>query len=127
MEESNPELESFRQQWKAEVSARTQAGSSKHIPTSASSSRAPRRPPAAPRIAAEKAPRRTGEEEDHADPHPFHGLDTPRGGVDREESSATASTEPQSALEHYEKAVEKELQGRLGDSLNHYHKAFKVW
>jgi F-box protein 9 len=34
--------------------------------------------------------------------------------------------EPRSALEHYEKAVERESQGSLGDSLNLYRKAFKV-
>ena len=34
--------------------------------------------------------------------------------------------EPQSALEHYEKAVEHETQGKLGDSLAHYRKAFRV-
>ncbi len=31
-----------------------------------------------------------------------------------------------SALEHYERAVEKESQGSLGDSVNLYRKAFKV-
>lgn len=34
--------------------------------------------------------------------------------------------EPESALEHYEKAVERESQGNLGDSLNLYRKAFRV-
>ena len=34
--------------------------------------------------------------------------------------------EPRSALEHYERAVEKEDQGNLGDSLSHYRKAYRV-
>lgn len=33
---------------------------------------------------------------------------------------------PESALEHYEKAVEKETQGSLGESLSLYRKAFRV-
>lgn len=127
MEESNPELESFRQQWKAEVSARAQAEGSKHHPTSTGSSKSTRRPPAPPRVAAEKTPNNVEEAEEHANRHPFRGLDEPRGGISKEESSKPAGTEPQSALEHYEKAVEKEAQGRLGDSLNHYRIAFKVW
>lgn len=34
--------------------------------------------------------------------------------------------EPSSALEHFEKAVEKEAQGSLGDSLSLYRKAYRV-
>lgn len=34
--------------------------------------------------------------------------------------------EPSSALEHFEKAVEKEEQGSLGDSLSLYRKAYRV-
>ena len=127
MEESNPELESFRQQWKAEVSVRVQAGGGKPHPTPTGSSKATRRPPAPPRIAVERAQKHFEEEEDYVGHHPFRGLDASRGGVDSVESSKAASREPQSALEHYEKAVEKESQGSLGDSLNHYRKAFKVW
>ena len=126
MEEPNPELESFRQQWKAEVSAKAKAEGGNHPTSSAQSSRAPRRPPAAPRIAAERAPRAADEEDDHADPEPFRGLDAPHAGPERPESSKAGSAEPRSALEYYEKAVEKESQGSLGDSLDNYRKAFKV-
>lgn len=125
MEESNPELESFRQQWKAEVSAKARAEGSKAT-SSPESSRAHPRPPAAPRIAVDKAPKAAHEEEDHAEPLPFSGLDPPRVGAERQESSKVGGVEPRSALEHYEKAVEKESQGSLGDSLAHYRKAFKV-
>jgi F-box protein 9 len=126
MEDPNSELESFRQQWKAEVSARTRAEGSKRTPSSAETSRAPRRPPAAPRIPPGKTRTTEEEEEDHADPQPFIGLDAPRAELERGESSKAGSAEPRSALEHYEKAVEKESQGSLGDSLDHYRKAFKV-
>jgi F-box protein 9 len=34
--------------------------------------------------------------------------------------------EPRSALEHFERAVEKEAEGNLGDSLHHYRKAYRV-
>ena len=34
--------------------------------------------------------------------------------------------EPTSALEHFERAVEKEAEGNLGDSLSHYRKAYRV-
>jgi F-box protein 9 len=127
MDESNPELESFRKQWKAEVSAKAKSEGSKHPASASESSRASRRPPAAPRIAADKAPIIVDDEEDHVDPYSFGGLDPARAGAEHGESSKAGSAEPQSALEHYEKGVEKESQGSLGDSLAHYRKAFKVW
>lgn len=34
--------------------------------------------------------------------------------------------EPESALEHFERAVEKEAEGSLGDSLQLYRKAYRV-
>jgi F-box protein 9 len=34
--------------------------------------------------------------------------------------------EPRSALEHFERAVEKEAEGNLGDSLHHYRKAYRL-
>ena len=47
--------------------------------------------------------------------------------VDEDEFSVPESrAEPTSALEHYERAVEKESQGSLGDSLAHYRKAYKL-
>ena len=36
------------------------------------------------------------------------------------------SKEPKSALEHFERAVERESQGNLGDSLSHYRKAYRL-
>ena len=128
MEESNPELESFRQKWKEEVSAKSKA-EGKNAAT-AGPSRCSRRPQAAPRLATDKATRLGEEEDEYLEPRTSHGLDGASGNPSDEygESSKgkTRSREPNSALEHYEKAVERESQGRLGDSLSLYHKAFKV-
>ncbi|KAF1938956.1 hypothetical protein EJ02DRAFT_382688 [Clathrospora elynae] len=41
-------------------------------------------------------------------------------------AALAATREASSALEHYEKAVEKESQGSMGDSVNLYRKAFKL-
>lgn len=124
MEDTNPELEQFRQQWRAEVSARNQNDSKK----GSKSSKATRRPPPISSLSSNTANppiKEDGEDDEHA-PQMFAGFD---GSADKEEqgeSSKSASKEPQSALDHYEKAVEREIQGSLGDSLNLYRKAFRV-
>ncbi|CAK7268433.1 hypothetical protein SEPCBS57363_003093 [Sporothrix epigloea] len=41
-------------------------------------------------------------------------------------SADSTEQEPKSALEHYERAVEKEALGSLGDSLKHYRTAFRM-
>jgi F-box protein 9 len=62
----------------------------------------------------------------------YHDLGEKQHGRRLDETSAQTaaalaqSQEPTSALEHYEKAVEKESQGNLGDSVNLYRKAFKL-
>ena len=48
------------------------------------------------------------------------------GDADEDEFSKLGRDEPETALEHYERAVEKEGQGKLGDSLAHYRRAFKL-
>jgi F-box protein 9 len=45
---------------------------------------------------------------------------------ERGSAKGLAKTEPVTALEHYEKAVEREAAGNLGDSLRLYRKAFRV-
>ncbi|RQM08392.1 hypothetical protein DH86_00002632, partial [Scytalidium sp. 3C] len=47
-------------------------------------------------------------------------------GAPKEDSEKTGSREPRTALEHYEKAVERETLGSLGDSLSLYRKAFRM-
>jgi F-box protein 9 len=121
MEELNPELEDFRQQWRAEVTARSQSDGNK----SGSSKVARRLPPTSSLSAKRLGPLK--EAEDEVEPPKIPGLDGVRDVESQYGSSSRAGgKEPQSALEHYEKAVERETQGSLGDSLDLYRKAFRV-
>jgi len=112
------------------VSARTKSKQpASAVPTKttpASSSKLPKNnPPQGPSHA-----RGQSEELDEVTPHVYQNLGEKQHGRRLDESSApsaSSSSEPRSALEHYEKAVERESQGSLGDSLNLYRKAFKVW
>ncbi|KAH8597548.1 hypothetical protein B0O99DRAFT_78674 [Bisporella sp. PMI_857] len=125
-EDFNSELESFRRKWKEEVSAKAKADSHKEQSVPGTSKLA-RRPPAAPRIT-DKTPRLVDEEEEDFQPQNFISLDiasNPTGSI-VEEIPKQGSREPRSALEHYERAVERETQGSLGDSLSLYRKAFKL-
>jgi F-box protein 9 len=122
MEDQNAELEAFRRKWREEVSSKSQ-DASKSTPAP---SKGPRRPPPNTRISARR-PSKTSQEHDHVEPLIFSGLDVPRTFEgEYAESSKSVSKEPQSALEHYEKAVERENQVSIGDSLNLYRKAFRV-
>jgi F-box protein 9 len=131
------ELESFRQKWREEVTARTKGkapvASSTPANTGASSSK--------PRPSKSNAPepsssshirQRSTEESDDIAPHVYEDLGERQHGRRLDETAAetaaalAAGREPVSALEHYEKAVEKESEGRLGDSLSLYRRAFKV-
>jgi len=121
MDESNPELESFRQQWRAEVTARSQSDGNKTAPPKAS-----RRGPTSSSTA-KKVLGTVKENDDDVEPPKLSGLDGVRDVESQyAESSESGGKEPQSALEHYEKAVERETQGSLGDSLDLYRKAFRV-
>lgn len=130
MEESNPELELFRQEWRAEVSQRSRAEGKKasDVQTSKASSH---RPQADPRLATDRLLKPSEEDEDNQlESQVSHGFHEPSAAPSDEyaerSGSKSGSREPRSALEHYEKAVEREAQGSLGDSLDLYRKAFKV-
>ncbi|KFY13583.1 hypothetical protein V492_03177, partial [Pseudogymnoascus sp. VKM F-4246] len=139
-EPSNPELESFRQQWRAEVSAKSKPSGSS---ASKKSTQGPKKqtarrpsivPKAPPRPSADAGSDNEPSDEDGelASPAPPHvasfGVSTARSAAekDTEKFSGTAPKEPETALEHYEKAAEREAQGNLGDSLTHYRKAFRI-
>jgi F-box protein 9 len=124
MEDQNPELEAFRRQWREEVSAKSQDGSR----SVAGPSKSTRRPPPITRTSTRRPSKPSAEEEeDHGEPQTFPGIDAPRNPEAKDtESSQDGDREPESALEHYEKAVEKESQGNLGDSLKLYRKAYRV-
>jgi F-box protein 9 len=146
MEDANPELESFREQWRREVIARSNKdrpptkpavaeGASSSVPSKPS----PKTPESGLAPASALGREDSGEVADiitikrHcdlADKDPALGLGG--GGIlgnssaSARRGSVSANGAPRSALEHYEKAVEKESQGNLGESLNLYRKAYRV-
>lgn len=66
-------------------------------------------------------------DDDYAPPRAFDDVAHDSKTAQTASASATeVKQEPESALEHYEKAVEKEALGSLGDSLRHYRTAFRV-
>lgn len=136
-EEANPELETFRKQWQEEVIARSKGSLSnnKIAGTSGPPKRGvettqPHQSPAPPAS--------TGLSQfeegtfDGADGDGYHDLEDKdirrrlgEGGEGFHPSNEV-NREPTSALEHYERAVERESQGNLGDSLKLYRKAYRV-
>lgn len=128
------ELERFRQQWQEEVSARSRgvaSSSSKHARPAASQRRSsgtaqPDRT-AAPTF---HKPYRETEEVEELGEHGYHDLEDKdelrKLGEAGEGTHPSSRQEPNSALEHYERAVERETKGNLGDSLSHYRKAYRV-
>ncbi|EAL93220.1 hypothetical protein KXW98_004040 [Aspergillus fumigatus] len=130
--EDNAELESFRRQWREEVARRTHHNrpSTTQRKSSVSSADRPSRFPPTRHAASE-----CNEEEDEGEgltafdqgelAHVVERLSL--GRVDEDALlSQIPRREPRSALEHFERAVEKEAQGNLGDSLHHYRKAYRL-
>ncbi|KAG9249266.1 hypothetical protein BJ878DRAFT_410896 [Calycina marina] len=126
MEDSNAELESFRQKWREEVQARARSCGNTELPQSTAPSSS-RRPPAAPRIPSGKV-QDVQEENGYFVPMTFTepGTASHAEGSSEADNTKLESKEPKTALEHYEKAVERESLGSLGDSLSLYRKAFKL-
>lgn len=134
--EENPELNAFRRQWREEVTRRNQSAAaptrqvqpapSQNIPPSASS-HLDHLPP----IKHEAADRKDDDVEEE-DLGRDYGEFVQRTealtlrSADDDGFQRVAQKEPRSALEHFEKAVEKEAEGSLGDSLAHYRKAYRV-
>ncbi|KAL2000194.1 hypothetical protein VTN02DRAFT_3419 [Thermoascus thermophilus] len=126
--EDNAELESFRREWREEVLRRTRpaAASNKPRPDPTASSSASRFPPTRHEASTRK-------EDDYEDSeHQSYGEIVQQVGQlslateDHDTFQRAPQREPISALEHFEKAVEKEAQGSLGDSLNYYRKAYRL-
>ncbi|KAF2237491.1 hypothetical protein EV356DRAFT_511611 [Viridothelium virens] len=132
MDPTEAELESFRRKWREEVSARAR-GSGSSSPSAGKAyeshhdNRPKRAPPAGPSAPLARASK-IGES-DEIEPRTYHDLPNKEESL-RLDSDRThieeSNREPRSALEHYEKAVERETQGSLGDSVSLYRKAFKL-
>ena len=139
-EEADLELENFRKQWKEEVTARSKGASSNGDGRDARPLGSTRSGSSIQQPSGSQAPsswsfpnsQKDGETHDGLQTQSYHDLedkDEARklgeegGGIHPETRNAR---EPSSALEHYEKAVERETEGNLGDSLNLYRKAFRV-
>src|SRR5262245_45407515 len=113
MNNTEAELESFRQKWREEVSAKTKGKRPTPVApaktTPASSSR-PQGPKSNAPAASSHA-RHRSEELDEVQPHVYHDLGEKQHGRRLDETrppAASSSQVPHSALEHYELAVEKE-------------------
>ncbi|RYP69812.1 hypothetical protein DL769_005164 [Monosporascus sp. CRB-8-3] len=136
------ELENFRKEWQAEVSARARnrsapqpRPSNQAVPSSSSSSS--NRPPRRNEQPHKKPASRTHNQPDDGDDRyvqarSFDEPELSRAGdgrrLDDGESKGLKGKdkEPQSAIDFYEAAVEKETSGKLGDSLQLYRKAFRM-
>ena len=68
------------------------------------------------------------EDDDYVQSQPFDDVAaaTPASSTQTGNSESSRQGAPVSALDHYEKAVEREAAGNLGDSLHLYRKAFRV-
>lgn len=126
-QEANPELESFREKWRAEVRARNTASSASQQQASASTSHATSSQPAAsipPRPAhfSGGKPKVLETDDDYVQARVFGDIEPQPAARQADRNAA----DPVTALDHYEHAVEKEGQGSLGDSLRLYRKAFRV-
>ncbi|MCJ1362779.1 hypothetical protein MMC16_001885 [Acarospora aff. strigata] len=137
MEDTNTELEKFRTQWREEVSARAKGTIKTRDERQSRSSGPPRAPSkhaTAPPLPPSATINSTGYDEDELDaidPKAYRDLanSEDRKRLDSSQEDASNSdthADPHSALEHYERAVEKESQGSLGDSLSLYRKAYRL-
>ena len=138
-EESQSELDRFREQWRKEFKARSRApatlhrarpgGSQASLDTSVLISPTSSTTKSFSSSAVAKNDKEEDFDDDTLGDHVLNNKDDarrPRKDSSGTYSSYVAAREPRSALEHYEKAVEKEDSGNLGDSLAHYRKAYRV-
>ncbi|KAF2262202.1 hypothetical protein CC78DRAFT_498764 [Lojkania enalia] len=129
------ELESFRRQWREEVTAKAKgkapstASPSKTTQAFSSRARAPKSNATEAYGHKRHQSLDSSDEIDEIESHAYHELGEKRHERCLDETGelvATSVREPRSALEHYERAVEKETQGIFGDSVNLYRKAFRL-
>jgi len=129
--DAEAELESFRKQWREEVSKRARQEhriiphASIQPPASSPERHKKAVPPQRP------TERRIDPRDEEVEPRGYHDLpdkeaELKLGAAEQGLTRGAMSKEPKSDLDHYEKAVEKEVAGSLGDSLRLYRTAFKV-
>lgn len=120
------ELERFREQWRQEVSERNR----KAEPSPSEVAKPQRRKETAPPPAVSKRARELRDYSEDIEPRAYHDLpdkeEQLKLGEEGQNYDRNVNQEPKTALEHYERAVDKETTGQLGDSLRHYRTAFKV-
>lgn len=126
-QDANPELESFREQWRAEVRARNTApaGSQQQgsaFITARTSKAADPEPPRATHLSSGRAKIEDDGDDSYVQTRAFDDPEPSQQGRKDEKERP----EPVTALDHYERAVEREAAGSLGDSLSLYRKAFRV-
>ena len=126
-QEASAELERFRLEWQHEVEARSRASKGhRQGPNSQRTSQAVAASQTSlpTRFTTELSGTIPQKENDYR-----HNGDYGLGsdlGVNAPTGHTEAQQEPRSALEHYERAVEREGEGSLGDSLKHYRTAYKL-
>ncbi|WPG97959.1 Hypothetical protein R9X50_00074200 [Acrodontium crateriforme] len=131
--ETEAELEAFRARWREEIARKSkQLGEASSNAQSSLEKTQKRRnaPLASSSIGPSITKRPDANDHDDFVPRPYHDLpdkeEQLKLGQDGQPNESYLSKEPISALEHYERAVEKEAQGNLQLSMQHYRKAFKL-
>lgn len=125
-EELNTELESFRQQWLNDLHSRHEALGYKSRPSGPSSGpKQHRKQPSGPSQSTVKKPAPADDDEDYFEGRSFDEPPEPSGHT-LAGPSKSAPKELISALDHFERAMEKEAEGNMGDSLKLYRQAYKV-
>lgn len=121
------ELERFREQWREEVNGRNRRAGDKS-PEAVKPQR--RKETAPPPAAATNRAKEVRDFSEDIEPRAYHDLpdkeEQLKLGEEGQNYDRNLHQEPTTALEHYERAVDKETTGQLGDSLRHYRTAFKV-
>lgn len=122
------ELDRFREQWRQEV-----ARNRRPEPRTTTTRTERKRPPPQQQRevhAGPSQPRNVVDYSEQIEPKSYHDLPDKEAHMKLvnagQDHDRDLFKEPVTALEHYERAVEKETQGQLGDSLKHYRQAFKV-
>lgn len=124
------ELQRFRDQWKQEVTARTRGRGRPASSSAAPGPSSPRSPSALhkarPSFSHTRPALDVDENTDFVQDLPSSSRQPTTSPPPPRRSSFSTTGIPKSALEHYEKAVEKETEGSLGESLKLYRKAFRM-